>query len=167
MQQPDLTGPRPAPQRILFAGIGNPLRRDDGAGVALCHQLQPAAWREVLLVEMSIENYIGKINRMNPDLLVLVDCVNFGREPGYWDYLPVEQLTEHTFHTHHISLKTIAELFRMPVWVLGIQPLSLEFGEGLSPAVRKTTDELAMRINASTGMGSLESKLTASAIENS
>jgi len=153
-------------ERILFAGIGNLLRSDDGVGVALCRKLMPSEHRQILLAEMSIENYIGKINRMAPEKLILVDCVDFARRPGYWRFLPVEELKETTFHTHHISLKTVSELFDMPVWVLGIQPRRLEFGESLSPDVQATTDHLAEMINASGGTACFNELSAAICLEN-
>ncbi|MGC9471100.1 MAG: hydrogenase maturation protease [Bacteroidales bacterium] len=159
------TGPGDS-ERILFAGIGNLLRSDDGVGVMLCRKIIPSESRQILLAEMSIENYIGKINRLAPEKLILVDCVDFGRRPGYWKFLPVEELKETTFHTHHISLKTVSELFDMPVWILGIQPRSLEFGESLSPDVQATADHLAEIINASGGSGCFEELEAATCLEN-
>ena len=35
-----------------------------------------------LTVEVSLENYIGKINSINPDILVLIDCVEMGIVSG-------------------------------------------------------------------------------------
>jgi Ni,Fe-hydrogenase maturation factor len=32
---------------------------------------------------MGIENHIGKINKLAPDILVIIDACDFGREPGY------------------------------------------------------------------------------------
>lgn len=156
----------PDSERILFAGIGNLLRSDDGVGVTLCRKIIPTENRQILLAEMSIENYIGKINRMAPEKLILVDCVDFGQRPGYWKFLPVEELKETTFHTHHISLKTVSELFDMPVWVLGIQPRRLEFGESLSPDVQATADHLAEIINASGGTGCFDELEAATYFEN-
>lgn len=141
-----LDGPH---KKILFAGIGNVLRSDDGAGVYICRHLEPAPSRLVLPVETSIENYIGKINRSGADVLVLVDCVDFQRAPGYHDLLPVEELLDITVHTHNISLKKIAELFHMPAYILGIQPADTSFGEELSGPVREAADSIIQIINQS------------------
>jgi hydrogenase maturation protease len=140
-------GGRPG-SRILFTGIGNVLRSDDGAGVYICRQLQPSPFCELLVVEVSIENYIGRINQSGADVLVLMDCVDFGRDPGYFDLLPVDELKDLTFHTHNISLKKISELFLMPAWILGIQPASTSFGEELSDPVRKSATAIIRMINS-------------------
>ena len=137
--------------RILFTGIGNVLRSDDGAGVYICRQLEPSTFCEVLVVEVSIENYIGRINQSGADVLVLVDCVDFGRDPGYFDLLPVEELKDLTFHTHNISLRRLSELFRMPAWILGIQPANTSFGEELSVPVMTASRNIIRMINSVCG----------------
>ena len=133
---------------ILFTGIGNVLRSDDGVGVYICQHLKPSTSWSVLIVETSIENYIGKINQSGADVLILVDCVDFGKDPGYQDIMPVDELLDFTFHTHNISLKKIAELFRMPAWILGIQPADTSFGEKLSLPVRDAAGSIIQMINS-------------------
>ncbi len=134
-------------KKVLFAGIGNVLRSDDGAGVYICNGIIPGRNIDTLIVEVSIENYIKKINDLNPDILILVDCVNFSKEPGYTDLLSVKEVADFTTNTHNISLKRVAEFFRMEVMVLGIQPASISFGENLSNAVKDSADNLINSIN--------------------
>ena len=133
--------------RILFVGIGNVLRSDDGIGVYISQRLKETPEIRSLTVEMSIENYIGKINTMNPDLLILVDCVDFNRKPGYYRVLPVDKLRGQTTNTHNISLQQIGRLFHMPVWILGIQPEHLGFGEELTLTVKTSADDIIYRLN--------------------
>ena len=135
-------------EKILFAGIGNVLRSDDGAGVYICKNLKSSKSYSVLVVETSIENYIGKINQSGADILVFIDCVNFGEDPGYYDLRPAEELLDLTFHTHNISLKKISELFRMPAWILGIQPADTSFGEELSGPVRAAATSIIQMIHS-------------------
>lgn len=132
---------------ILFVGIGNVFKKDDGAGVYISEHIKETKNITSLTVEVSIENYIGKINRLNPDHLVLIDCVNFNEEPGYFKLLPVNRIKAHTLHTHNISLKQVSELFRMPVWILGIQPRTTAFGELLSQEVKHTADLVINELN--------------------
>jgi hydrogenase maturation protease len=132
---------------LLFVGIGNILRSDDGAGVYICRNIMAANNIGTLIAEVSIENYISKINDLNPDILILVDCVNFNKKPGYFDLLPVEKIKDFTTNTHNISLKRISEFFKMKVLVLGIQPASLNFGEKLSRQVKESADRIVENIN--------------------
>ncbi|UCG94875.1 MAG: hydrogenase maturation protease [Candidatus Aerophobus sp.] len=134
-------------KKILFAGIGNVLKSDDGIGVYISNRIMGASHVLSLTVETGIENYIGKINSLNPDLLILIDCVDFGREPGYCSLLPVEKTRDFTIHTHNISLNKISELFDMPVHILGIQPQNLSFGKNLSERIKETADRIIEIIN--------------------
>ncbi len=134
-------------KNILFVGIGNILRSDDGAGVYICRNIRLTNNIKVLIVEVSIENYIKKINDLNPDILILVDCVDFNKKPGFYDLLPVEKIKDFTTGTHNISLKRVSEFFKMKVLVLGIQPATLVFGEKLSIQVKESVDKITEEIN--------------------
>ena len=133
---------------ILFVGIGNVLKKDDGAGVYISRNILNRGNISSLTVEVSIENYIGKINSLDPDILVLVDCVDTGTAPGTSRLIPVDSVQDLTFNTHNISLKRISEFFRMPVYILGIQPEKLDFGENISYIVRTEADRIINLINS-------------------
>jgi hydrogenase maturation protease len=131
----------------LFVGIGNVLKRDDGVGVYISNRIKESLSVQKLTVEVSIENYLGKINSLNPDVLILVDCVDFGKQPGYFEMLPAGQVKDFTLNTHNISLKRISGLFKMPVYILGVQPKSIDFGEEISEIVLKTAQNILEIIN--------------------
>lgn len=135
------------PGKILFVGIGNVLKSDDGVGVYICNRITPSNYISILTVEVSIENYLGKINKSDASLLIFVDCTDLRKTPGDWNFLPSEELLDLTFHTHNISLKMISGLFSVPVWILGIQPGNTSFGEDLTPEVKNTANYLIKLIN--------------------
>jgi hydrogenase maturation protease len=135
-------------KNTLFVGIGNVLKKDDGVGVYITKNLSKSNNRKVLTVEVSIENYIGKINNMNPEIIVLIDSMDFGKSPGYFDLLPVEQITGYTTNTHNITLDKVSELFNSQIYILGIQPESIKFGEGLTKKIQKTADLVIEKINS-------------------
>lgn len=134
-------------KRKLFVGIGNVLKNDDGIGVFISNQINETSEIQKLTVEVSIENYIGKINSLKPDVLILVDCVDFGKHAGYCELLPVEKIKDFTFNTHNISLKRVSELFEMPVMVLGIQPKKVDFGDAFTDDVFQTAEKVINIIN--------------------
>ncbi|MBU8891689.1 MAG: hydrogenase maturation protease [Bacteroidales bacterium] len=134
-------------KKKLFVGIGNVLKSDDGIGVYICDNIKDSSSIQKLSVEISIENYIGKINSLSPDVLILVDCVEFGKQAGYYELLPAEKVKDFTLNTHNISLKRISELFKMPVFILGIQPKNIDFGEEISEIVMETACNILNIIN--------------------
>jgi hydrogenase 3 maturation protease len=135
-------------RRILFVGIGNVLKSDDGAGVFISNNIRNRGNISSLTVEVSIENYIGKINSLDPDILVLIDCVELGSSPGTYKLLKLSQIQDLTFNTHNISLRRLSEFFKMPVFILAIQPEKLEFGENISYLVKNIADKIINLINS-------------------
>jgi hydrogenase 3 maturation protease len=138
---------RTAEKRILFAGIGNILKSDDGAGVYISSKIKNIRNISSLTVEVSLENYIGKINSLNPDILVLIDCMDMGLLPGTFRLFAPTSVQDMTFNTHNISLKRLSDFFNMPVCILGIQPEKVDFGEKLSYIVMNVSDEIVRQIN--------------------
>lgn len=135
-------------KRILFVGIGNVLKKDDGVGVYISRKIKNTKWITTITAEVSIENYIGKINSLNPDILVIIDCVDMKMAPGSYKLLPVDSIRDLTFNTHNISLSRLAEFFPMPVFILGIQPENVGFGENISYLVKNKADKLINLINS-------------------
>ena len=134
-------------RKILFVGIGNVLRQDDGLGVHISKNIKPGRNIDAITVEVSIENYIGKINSLNPDILVLIDCLEMNSPPGTSRLLPLEQIIDLTFNTHNISLKRLSEFFSAELYILGIQPENIDFGEKTSYLVRRESNKIINLIN--------------------
>jgi hydrogenase maturation protease len=135
-------------RKILFVGIGNVLKSDDGVGVYISNNIKNRKNISSLTVEVSIENYIGKINSLNPDILVLIDCVDLGHAPGIYELLDINQIQDITFNTHNISLQKLSDFFKMPVYILGIQPEKIEFGQNISYLVKNIADRIINQINS-------------------
>jgi hydrogenase 3 maturation protease len=134
-------------KKILFAGIGNVLKMDDGVGVYISKKIKNIENISAITVEVSIENYIGKINSLNPDILILIDSVDMKSAPGTFKLLEINQINDFTFNTHNISLKRLSEFFAMPVYILGIQPEKIDFGENISYLVGDVADRIIKQIN--------------------
>ena len=123
------------------------MRSDDGVGVFIVSGIKERDHISTLLVEVSIENYIQKINTISPDILIIADCLDFNRQPGYANIIPVSQTKEFTVSSHNISLKRVSEFLKMEVYVLGIQPADLRVGENLTPVVKQSAEKLIEIIN--------------------
>ena len=134
-------------RKILFVGIGNLLRQDDGAGVYISTRIVETENIKLITPEVSIENYIGKINSTEHDTLVVIDCVDMKMPPGSFDLIPVDQVSDMTFNTHNISLKKLSEFFRNQILILAIQPETIAFGENLSYIVHEACNNIIELIN--------------------
>lgn len=120
---------------------------DDGAGVYISSNIKQTDTISALTVEVSIENYIGKINSLNPDILILIDAIDLKATPGTSKLLSINKIRDLTFNTHNISLNKVSDFFAMPVFVLGIQPEKIAFGENISYLVKNEADKIINLIN--------------------
>ena len=66
---------------------------------------------------------------------------------GTFKLLSINKIQDLTFNTHNISLKRLSEFFRMPVYILGIQPEKIDFGENISCLVKNVADRIINHIN--------------------
>ena len=126
------------------------LKSDDGVGVVISNRIFNRGKIRSLTVEVSIENYIGKINSLAPERIVLIDAMEIGSGPGSYRIIALEDVEDNTFNTHNISLGRLGEFLPFPAYVLGIQPLTMEFGDRLSGPVQKTAGEIIYLINQTT-----------------
>ncbi|GAB4306762.1 MAG: hydrogenase maturation peptidase HycI [Candidatus Bipolaricaulota bacterium] len=136
--------------RRVILGIGNPLRRDDGVGVWVAERMRGTGW-EVVAAGPSVENALGIVRRLAPDLLVIVDAAEIGLPPGSARRLPTAEAARMLGSTHALPLPFLLSTVRDRVGeivLIGIQPGDLSLGEGLTPATQAGAEELVARLRA-------------------
>ena len=132
--------------KVVYMGIGNIFRGDDGIGPELVARLSAKGLR-IVDAGTAPENYIRPVARFEPDTGVLVDAVHLEREPGAVELLDRSEIMENTgFTTHTLSPVLVMERLEdetgAGVLMLAIQPGTLEFGAPLSPEVARLLDIL-------------------------
>jgi len=129
------------PDRILIVGTGNALRKDDGIGIYAAKQLREKSEYQVLIAENGLENHTGKINRLQPDKLIIIDAVNLNMKPGSFKLLPLFEIRDFTGNTHTISFTKLAEMLIVSeIYILGIQPADLSIGTDITEKVLHSAD---------------------------
>jgi len=133
--------------RVLILGIGNTLRSDDGVGSILAERIKGKVTYIVYDSNLSPENYLGKIIKDNPDIILIVDAVDFAGKPGDFKFFKGEEVGKlNFFSTHNSSLSLAIDYLKKSIkariMILAVQPKVLVFGEALSPEVNKTLDIL-------------------------
>lgn len=142
--------------RLVIAGIGNEMRGDDGAGMAILHDLTArlgAAESErylLLAAQNAPESHTGPIRRFAPDLVLFVDVAWLDEPPGTVRLVPWEDTTGLSASTHTFPLHMLARYLHhetgCEVLLLGIQPEAMELGDGLSTAVSGAAAEIASEL---------------------
>ena len=129
------------PDKILIVGTGNALRNDDGIGIYVGMQLKEQSKYRVLIAENGLENHTGKINRLEPDKLLIIDALNLNKEPGSFELMPLSEIKDFTGNTHTISFCKLAEMIIVSeIYILGIQPADLSIGTKITEKVLKSAD---------------------------
>lgn len=126
--------------RVVVVGVGNELRGDDGVGAYVARKVKK---RNVINAEIAPENFVGKIKKMRPGRIVIVDALDFGGRPGEIRVVDARKTTGLRFSTHALPLSFFCEYFEgIEVQLVGIQPKRREFGSRMSREVRKAAERI-------------------------
>jgi hydrogenase 3 maturation protease len=139
---------------VVVIGLGHPLKGDDYVGSLVAKDLRrrirggPSI--RVVDAEDSPENVLNVLQDMKPSLVVLVDSLEAGREPGSITLVDLSETTYPFFGTHSIPLKVLLQATpEIPKTVLlGIQPASYEIGEPLSKQVATAEAEVVLELGS-------------------
>lgn len=144
--------------RTIVIGVGNALRGDDAAGVAVAERLRTRVPEGVEVVACDEEPSRLMEAWEGADRVVLVDSVSSGAEPGTLHRFDADDdaIPARTFRssTHAIGIAETIELARalgrLPrrVRVYGIEGGGFATGAGLTTAVRSAVDFLVQDVLA-------------------
>jgi len=135
-------------ERVAVLGIGNPLRRDDAVGLEIVKMLRGRASRKVRLLECETvpENFTREVREFRPTHVLMIDAAQLGAEPGEARLVPPERILGMFLSTHAIPLSLLTEVIKQSidaeVMILGVQPKEIEFGEGLTPELRRASKRI-------------------------
>lgn len=133
--------------KVVFT-VGAVLRGDDAAGPMLAKMLEqnPIPGWTCIDGGQTPEDDLAVIRRMQPDVLLLVDAAQMGREPG--TIAVVDEcvvVSDLLITTHSLLITFLLEDLKKSckqVVFLGIQPAQLEFMEPLTPEVLRSVEKI-------------------------
>jgi hydrogenase 3 maturation protease len=138
-------------KKVLIIGIGNRLKGDDGVGSIIAEKLKEKIREENLFVidaENAPENYTGKIKEISPELLLIIDAVDFNSYPGDFRIFEIDEIKDTTVSTHNFSISLLKKFIKVDeIYLLGIQPENISFGENLSERVKKSVEKIIKKFN--------------------
>ncbi len=140
-------------KHIVVVGIGNIMKNDDAAGVLAAQLLVKklpkniAGRIDVVIAEDVLENNTGKIRKLNPTHIVILDSCYWGDKPGAVAIVDNSKIEEGDVSTHHLPLSMAIKFFEQTmnakVIIVGIEPQSLDQGETVSPAVKQSIEDIS------------------------
>ena len=132
--------------RTLVLTIGNTLKGDDAVGPLLYEQLKGKIGAEIINTGTVPENYIQTIIKKAPEILLIIDAIDFAAPVGTIRMFKPCQLNSLIISTHSLSPRVFIDMIThaidLQVYFIGIQPLQTQMGRPLSTAVDKTAQQL-------------------------
>lgn len=144
-------------KRILVIGLGNPVRSDDGIGVAIARRLQ-ARTPDCVHVALSGGDIISLLEAWRGfDDVILIDAMMADDAPGQFRWfdvstcdLPEQTFPEHSTHTFglHQAVAMARALGELPrnTHVVGVQGGNFAAGSSLSDAVERAVDAVVASV---------------------
>lgn len=131
-------------------GVGHALRADDAAGSAIAEELHRRFPAAAFDGGLAPENYVGPVRRAAPDTVFIVDAADFGGAAGEVRVAGAGEVGGLMMGTHAPPLSTLMELLAgdtgADVYLVAIQPASMELGRSMSPEVRTTVTQLVCEL---------------------
>jgi hydrogenase 3 maturation protease len=136
-------------EKVVIAGIGNPIRTDDFVGVKIVQDLNGQVSERVYLIECETvpESFLEPIIEFKPTHVLLIDAAFLGLKPGATRLIDTEQIAAFPAVTTHmlplrIFCEYITKMTEAKIALLLIEPKNTEFGEGLTPEVQKAAEKI-------------------------
>ena len=133
--------------KIVIVGIGNIMRRDDGFGPALVNRIKSKTNAMCIDACPAPENHLGSIIKEKPNTVLLIDAVHMEKRPGDYDVFRKQDILRGGFTTHNMSPVMIIEYLeketKADIYMLGVQPQIIFFGDELSARLNRALRELS------------------------
>jgi len=136
---------KPVAPAIVVLGVGNDYRCDDSAGLLVARKLKGLVPKNVTVIECSGDDPNLMDVWEGVDLLILVDTMTSGADPGTIFRIEAQnrEIPTYMFHhsTHSFTVAHTIELARLlgklppKVVIFGIEGAEFEYGEGLTEEI--------------------------------
>ncbi len=146
--------------KISLIGLGNILMQDEGVGVHAVKSVQErfAVPPELDIVDGGTAGLDLLAFLEGRDRVLLVDAVDFGKEPGFIGELENEAIPalfgKNKASLHHVGLAEVLATARLldilprEICLIGIQPHTIDLGLELTALLQEHLEGLIARINA-------------------
>ena len=145
-------GPKRRQPRILIAGLGNYLLRDDGIGVHAVRTLQQTPLPGVIVAEVGTA-VLDALHLLEwADKILAIDAMQAGGPPGTLYAFGVDAVEGPGMQTSLHELNFLAALDFLPrrtkpeILMVGMEPETIDYGLDLSPAVATALPALGREV---------------------
>ena len=134
-------------KRIAILGIGNDLRTDDGLGPFIVNSLcldDP----DVLIENVGSvpEGFARRLAEFGAECVIMIDAADMQKPPGHIELVTKDRIGGINISTHSMPLSFLMMYLEQETGgktiLLGVQPKSIQFGEGLNPEIKEVAEKI-------------------------
>jgi hydrogenase 3 maturation protease len=134
-------------KKIAILGIGNELRTDDGLGLFIVDNIN---LEDISLLIENVgsvpEAFARPLAEFGAERIILVDAADMQKPPGHVELVPKNRITGIALSTHSMPLSFLMMYLEQETGgrtiLLGIQPKSIQFGEGMTPEIQDVAEKV-------------------------
>ena len=145
-------GPKRRPLRILIAGLGNCLLRDDGIGVHAVKALQRTPPPGVVVAEVGTA-VLDALHLLGwAEKILAIDAMQAGGNPGTLYVFGVDAVAGQGMQVSLHELNLLAALDFLPrqikpeILIVGIEPETIDYGLDLSPSMAAALPKITREV---------------------
>ena len=134
-------------EKIAILGIGNDLRSDDGIGPYIVNTIKFDHPNVMIENVGSIpEGFARPLAEFGAKRIIMVDAADMRKAPGHIELVTKDRIGGISISTHSMPLSFLMMYLEQETGaetiLLGIQPKSTQFGEGLSPEIQEVAEDI-------------------------
>ncbi len=133
-------------KKIAVLGIGNDLRSDDGLGLSFIDKLNIDDPRIMIENVGSVpEGFTKSLADFKAERIIMVDAADMRKPPGHVELITKDKIGGIAISTHGMPLSFLMMYLEQETSgktiLIGIQPKSIQYGEGLTPEIQEVVDK--------------------------
>lgn len=135
-------------RKIAVLGVGNDLRTDDGLGLVIVNGLKHLEGPNLLIENVGSvpEAFASNLADFGAERVIMVDAADMLKPPGHIELVTKDRIGGITLSTHRMPLSLLMQYLEDRTGaqsiVLGVQPQSVEFGEGLTGEIQAVVEKI-------------------------
>ncbi|TFG35029.1 hydrogenase 3 maturation endopeptidase HyCI [Candidatus Thorarchaeota archaeon] len=138
-------------RRVAILGIGNDLRTDDGVGPFIVNSMNiDSPYIMIENVGSVPEGFARPLADFGAERVIMIDAADMRKPPGHLELVTKDRIGGINISTHSMPLSFLMMYLEQETGgqtiLLGVQPKSIQFGEGLTPEIQKVADGLILSL---------------------
>ena len=140
-------------RKIAILGIGNDLRTDDGLGLFIVKELK-TKHPEVFIENVGSvpEAFARPLAEFGAERVIMIDAADMRKPVGHIELVTKDRIGGIAISTHSMPLSFLMQYLEDSTGgrtvLLGVQPQSIMFGEGLTPVIEEVSRKLISEIDS-------------------